>query len=184
MAMLDHPVYVVTTQTDGQMSGCLVSLAAQVSVRPSRFLVGLPRLSHTCGVASGTKYLAVHVMSRRHRALAEQFDSQTGDQTSRFIPCSWRGGPRGMPILDDSAAWFVGRTLDRIDFGDHVGYLLEPVASWAPESEEDLLYLSDFDDLEPDDIDPGHEEPHRFADRERHDGPRRYGVVRFTLDRL
>jgi len=39
MAMLDYPVFVVTTQADGQPSGCRVSFATQISVRPPRFLV-------------------------------------------------------------------------------------------------------------------------------------------------
>jgi flavin reductase (DIM6/NTAB) family NADH-FMN oxidoreductase RutF len=175
MAMLDHPVFVVTTQADGQPSGCLVSFATQVSEQPSRFLVGISKRSYACEVASRSGYLAVHVLLQRHRVLAELFGSQTGGQTSKSDPCSWRSGPWGMPILDDSAAWFVGRTLNQMDFGDHVGYLLEPVATWAPESTEDLLYLSDFDDLEP---------GSGLADCEPRDAPRRYGVVRFTLDRV
>lgn len=175
MAILDHPVYVVTTQADGQASGCLVSFATQISARPPRFLVGISKRSNTCEVAGRSEYLAVHVLLQRHRALAELFGSETARQTTKSDPCSWRSGPRGMPILDDSAAWFVGKTLDRTDFGDHVGYLLEPVATWAPESTDDLLYLSDFDDLEP---------GASLADSEPHDTPRQYGVVRFTLDRV
>ena len=36
-----------------------------------------------------------------------------------------------------------------IDAGDHVAYVLEPVATWAPESSDDRLYLFDIDDLDP-----------------------------------
>ena len=176
MEMLDHPVFVVTTQADGQPSGCLVSFATQISVRPSRFLVGLSKRSHTLGVASRSEHLAVHVLLQRDHRLAELFDDQTGDQINKFHRCSWRGGPRGMPILDDAAAWFVARTVSWSDVGDHVCYLLEPVAAWAPDCSEDLLYVSDFDDLEPDD-DPGT----GFGRREPSDAPRRYGVPKFTL---
>lgn len=34
MGMLDHPVFVVTTQADGHPAGCLVSFATQTSVQP------------------------------------------------------------------------------------------------------------------------------------------------------
>jgi len=81
-----------------------------------------------------------------------------------------------MPILDDAVAWFVGRTVSRSDVGDHVAYLLEPVAVWVPEDDEEMLYLSDLDDLE-----PGQETPYRLYDRERGESARRYGL-RFTLD--
>lgn len=151
-------MYVVTTQADGHPSGCLVGFATQTSIQPSRFLVGLSRANHTFGVASRSQYLAVHVLARRHRRLAELFGGQTGDQINKFERCSWRGGPYGMPILDDTVGWFIGRTLDRLDLGDHLGYLLEPVAVWAPECSEDLLYLCDVDDLE-----SGHEASHQFG---------------------
>jgi flavin reductase (DIM6/NTAB) family NADH-FMN oxidoreductase RutF len=189
MAMLDSPVFVVTTQADGQPSGCLVSFATQIGVRPPRFLVGIPKDHHNLGVASTFEYLAVHLLSQQGRGLAELFGDETVDQLERFRRCSWRVGPRGMPILDNAAAWFVARALNWSDVGDHVCNLLEPVAAWAPEYAEDLLYLSDFDsdvdsdvdDAEPDDDD---EPDTRFPHREPTDKTRRYGVVRFTLDGL
>ena len=183
MAMLDSPVFVLTTQADGQPAGCLVSFATQTSVQPPSFVVGMSRRSHCAEVAGRAEHLAVHVLAQRQHALAELFSSQTRDQINRFNRCSWRAGPAGMPILDDALAWFIGRTASRSDVGDHVVYLLEPVAVWAPESSEDVLYLSDLD-FDVDDDDPGHDAPHRFFDRERGDATRRYGVVRFTLDGL
>ncbi len=181
MTMLDYPVFVVTTQVDGQPTGCLVSFATQTSVRPPSFLVSMPRSSHPFATGSQAEYLAVHVLAQRQHVLAELFSSQPGDQINRFDRCSWRAGPAGMPILDDALAWFIGRTVSRSDVGGHVVYLLEPVAVWAPESSEDVLYLSDLD-FDVDDDDPGHETAHRLFDRERGDAARRYGVVRFTLD--
>jgi len=84
--------------------------------------------------------------------LARLFGGQTGDQVNKFDHCSWRTGPEGMPILDDAVAWFVGKTLERFDLGDHVGYLLEPVTGDAPERSDDLVSFADVADLE-----PGHE---------------------------
>ena len=63
--------------------------------------------------------------------------------------CSWHTGPQGMPILDDAAAWFVGKTLRRIDLGDHIGYLLEPVTGAVVEHSADLVGIADVADLEP-----------------------------------
>jgi len=180
MSMLDSPVFVVTTQVDGQPSGCLVNFATQVGVRPPRFIIAIAKTSRACAVANRATHLAVHMLSQGQHGLAELFDDQTGDETTKFARCSWRGGPQGMPVLDDAAAWFVGRTLDRADFGDHIGYLLEPAGVWAPENPEDFLYLSDLDDEDS----RGDEEPQRFLDREPVEQPRRYGVPRFTLDRF
>jgi len=183
MAMLDYPAFVVTTQSAGQPAGCLVGFATQTSVEPPRFLVGVAKGSHTFGVASLSQHLAVHVLARRHRALAELFGSQTGHQINKFDRCSWRAGPQGMPMLDDAIAWFVGRIVDRFDVGDHVAFSLEPVATWAPESsDEDPLYLSDLDDIDDDDS-GGEPDPAFFRGQPRFDVTRRYGL-RFTIDGL
>ena len=176
MAMLDSPVFVVTTQADGQPSGCLISFATQTSVQPPSFMVVLPRGAGTCEAARQNAHLAVHVLPQHNVALAELFDSETDDEADKFARCSWRGGPNGMPILDEAIAWFVGRTAHWIDIGDHVAFIVEPVAGWVPQSDEDVLYLSDLDDLE-----PGHEAPERFVLHKPAAEPRKYGL-RFTLD--
>jgi flavin reductase (DIM6/NTAB) family NADH-FMN oxidoreductase RutF len=152
VGMLDYTMFVVTTQAKGHASGCLVGFATQTSFRPPRFLVGLSRQNHTCRVAERSEHLAVHVLSRRHIGLAHLFGGQTGDQVNKFDHCSWHTGPEGMPILDDAVAWFVGKTLKRIDLGDHVGYLLEPITGDATDPSDDLVSFPDVADLE-----PGHE---------------------------
>jgi flavin reductase (DIM6/NTAB) family NADH-FMN oxidoreductase RutF len=32
-----------------------------------------------------------------------------------------------VPVLQDCASWFAGTILERIDLGDHMGFLLDPV---------------------------------------------------------
>jgi flavin reductase (DIM6/NTAB) family NADH-FMN oxidoreductase RutF len=176
MSMLDYPAFAVTTQAAGVPAGCLVAFATQTSVAPPRFLVGVAKNSHTFAVASRSQHLAVHVLARHHRVLAELFGGQTGHQINKFERGSWRTGPEGMPILDDAIAWFVGRTVNWIDAGDHVAYLLEPVATWVPETLDEPLYLSDIDD-----DDGGHVDPQRFfTGAPRTDIVRKYGT-RFTI---
>lgn len=51
----------------------------------------------------------------------------------RFTGVAWHPGPAGSPVLDEAPAWFVGRVENRIDGGDHVGFLL------APEAAENVL---------------------------------------------
>ena len=85
--MLDYTMFVVTTQADGEMSGCLVGFATQTSMHPPRFLAGISRVNHTCGVAARSDYLAVHVVERRHIGLARLFGGQTGDQVNKFDHC-------------------------------------------------------------------------------------------------
>lgn len=152
VSMLDYPMYVVTTRVGDQRAGCLVGFTSQVSIGPPRFLVGLSDKNHTYRIARDATHLAVHLLPRTHRELARLFGSETGDHTDKLARAGWHEGPHGLPVLDDAAGWFVGKILGRHALGDHVGFLLEPVAGDAPDEFEQLVTFADVHDLE-----PGHE---------------------------
>ena len=152
VAQLNYPMFVVTTAADGVSAGCLVGFASQTSIHPPRFLVGLSKRNHTFRVAGGATHLAVHVFDREHLDVVELFGGQTGDEIDKFERCSWHRGPADLPVLDEAAAWFAGRILDRFTLGDHVGHLLEPVDGSAP---HDLQRWVSFGDVR--DLQPGHE---------------------------
>ncbi|MBV9088743.1 MAG: flavin reductase family protein [Mycobacteriaceae bacterium] len=150
--LLDYPMFVVTTRAGEELGGCLVGFTSQVSIRPPRFLVGLSKRNHTYRVARRATHLTVQLLPRRHRTLARLFGGETGDHTNKFDRCAWNAGPEGLPVLDGAIGWFTGRILNRFDVGDHVGFLLDPVAGHAPERFDQLVTFSDVRDLE-----PGHE---------------------------
>jgi flavin reductase (DIM6/NTAB) family NADH-FMN oxidoreductase RutF len=152
VALLNYPMYVVTTQADGTPAGCLVGFASQTSIHPPRFLVGLSRRNHTFRVASNASHLAVHVFGHEHLDLVELFGGQTSDKVDKFDRCSWHRGPEEMPVLDDAAAWFVGEILERFSLGDHVGHLLAPVGGSPPQELKTWVSFGDVHELQ-----PGHE---------------------------
>ena len=43
VALLNYPMFVVTTQANDTAAGCLVGFASQTSIHPPRFLVGISR---------------------------------------------------------------------------------------------------------------------------------------------
>ena len=149
VSLLDYPMFVVTTRVDDDRAGCLVGFTSQTSIHPPRFLVGLSKRNHTYRVAQRASHLVVHLLERRHAELARLFGSETGDRTDKFARCEWHSGPHGLPVLDDAAGWFAGQVLDRHELGDHVGFLLEPVAGDAPDAFEQLVTFADVRDLEP-----------------------------------
>jgi flavin reductase (DIM6/NTAB) family NADH-FMN oxidoreductase RutF len=126
---LEYSMFIVTVRAGEQLAGCLVGFSCQASIDPPRFLVCLSRENHTYQVAAGAPELAVHFVPRQAEALVELFGGRTGDDVDKFSRCAWQSGPAGMPILQECPNWFVGRVLDQRDFGDHVGFLLEPVAA-------------------------------------------------------
>ena len=147
---LDYPMFVVTTNDGDELSGCLVGFATQTSIDPPRFLVCLSEKNHTLRVALRAEWLAVHVLEEGQRGLAELFGGETGDQVDKLAACAWHRGPGGVPVLDDCGAYVVGRILEHRPLGDHVGFLLEPIAAQGDDA-TDPLTLQDAED-----VDPGH----------------------------
>jgi flavin reductase (DIM6/NTAB) family NADH-FMN oxidoreductase RutF len=148
----DYPLAVVTAAAGdpAERSGCLVGFLTQCSIDPVRFLVCLSRTNHTFRVAARADVLAVHALAAHQRPLAELFGAQTGDEVDKFSRCRWRPGPHGVPLLADCPRFFVGGIRDRIELGDHTGYLLEPIRA-AGEPGPPGLMFSQVKDL-----DPGH----------------------------
>jgi flavin reductase (DIM6/NTAB) family NADH-FMN oxidoreductase RutF len=144
---LDYPMIIVTAAAGEERSGCLVGFHTQCSLDPPRYLVCISEANHTFGVAAGSEHLAVHVLDRSDRELSALFGEQTGDDVDKFARVPWHD-VRGVPVLDGPKAWFVGRVLDRVPFGDHVGHLLEPVDGAVRES-LDLLTFQQVRDMEP-----------------------------------
>jgi flavin reductase (DIM6/NTAB) family NADH-FMN oxidoreductase RutF len=146
---LDYPMYIATTSAGGVNAGCLVGFASQASINPRRFLVCLSEKNYTTTVAAAATHLAVHLVRADHLGLAQVFGEDTGDQIDKFTRCRWSIGPEEMPVLDDAAAWFVGRIQARIDFGDHVGHLLVPVHVGLRSPLAAVLSFADVRDFHP-----------------------------------
>lgn len=153
VAGFDYPMLVVTAAADGERAGCLVGFATQCSIDPPRFAVWLSVRNRTFRVAERAAALAVHVPGEDDRALAELFGGETGDEVDKFARCRWRPGPEGLPILEGVTGWFAGRVLERIeaDGGDHVGFVLEPIAGEADDDRPPLRFRQARS------IEPGHE---------------------------
>ncbi|NMK63241.1 flavin reductase, partial [Staphylococcus capitis] len=103
MCQLDQPVYVVTVRGADGPAGCLVGFAGQVSIDPPLFLAGLSEKNHTWRASQQASHLAVHIIPRAEDELVHLFGELTGDSVDKFARCTWRDGPHGVPILEQSA---------------------------------------------------------------------------------
>ena len=134
VAQLDYPMFIATVAAGDERAGCLIGFATQCSIHPARFLAGISDKNRTFRVARGAGSMAIHLVPESVAELAELFGGETGDEVDKFERSAWRPGPDGVPLLDDCPNRFVGRILERIDFGDHVGVVLEPF--FAEEDEQ------------------------------------------------
>lgn len=128
---LDYPMVIVTAAAGDHRSGCLVGFWTQCSVDPARFAIYVSDKNHTHRVASEAEALGVHVVPRGREDLARLFGEETGDEVDKFALCEWRPGPHDTPVLESCKDWFVGRIVERIDAGDHTGFIVEPVEALA-----------------------------------------------------
>lgn len=142
VARVDYPMFVVTAIADTAPSGCLAGFVTQCSIVPARFLVCVSKENHTMGTAAQTGALGVHLLGSEQLDVARIFGELTGDRSDKFAFVEWHAGVTGVPLLHECAAWFEGRVLDRVDFGDHVGHLVEPVAGGGGGAAGELWYSS------------------------------------------
>lgn len=147
---LDYPIFVVTTTNGSERAGCLVGFTTQSSIDPPRLLVCLSEANRTTAVAQDAEFLAVHVLDRREHPLASLFGGETGDDVDKFAQVEWYAGPGGVPLLAECPRRLVGRILERVPLGDHIGHLLAPIAVDSDPSGRPLS----FQDVT--DVDAGH----------------------------
>src|SRR5919197_5782198 len=151
VAQLDYPMFIATVAAGAERAGCLIGFATQCSIHPPRFLAGISDKHRTFRVAKDADSMAIHLVPDNAVALAELFGGETGDELDKFARCRWRAGPGGVPLLDDCPNRFVGRILERVDFGDHTGVVLEPFLAEEDEASGQLGFHRAKR------IEPGHE---------------------------
>lgn len=128
---LDYPMFVVTAASGEERGGCLVGFASQCSIDPARFLVCLSRKNHTYRVATGAPIspctCSAPISSRwpsssapRRATMSTSSTSAAGRRGRRVSRCS---------TTAPTASW--GRVVDRVDAGDHVGFVLDVVEASA-----------------------------------------------------
>lgn len=147
-AELDYPMLIATTGADGELAGCLVGFATQVSMSPARFLICLSDKNRTFAVAARASHLAVHYVTVGQVELARLFGEQSGDAIDKFEHCEWTMAAGGTPILTKAECWFSGPIVQVVTFGDHTGFVIEPDCGAAPELPAPLLssrQVQDFD---------------------------------------
>jgi flavin reductase (DIM6/NTAB) family NADH-FMN oxidoreductase RutF len=126
---IDYSMLIVTAAAGGHQAGCLVGFATQCSIDPPRFLVCISQNNRTLRIAEQSDGLIVHFVPAGADELVELFGAETGDDVDKFAECRWHAGPGDLPVLDDCPRWFAGRVLQRLELGDHRGFLLEPFAA-------------------------------------------------------
>ena len=127
VSALDYSMVVVTVSRRGQRAGCLVGFSTQCSIQPPRFVVCISKANATARIARRARDVGVHQLGAGQEDLARLFGEQSGDWADKFGSCRWHVDAHDVPVLDDAPAWFIGRVVSRVRFGDHTALVLAPV---------------------------------------------------------
>jgi flavin reductase (DIM6/NTAB) family NADH-FMN oxidoreductase RutF len=142
------PMYVVTAASGDERGGCLVGFSVQCSIDPLRHLVCLSKANRTFEVACAAEWLVVHALHEGDRDVASLFGEVTERDVDKFACCAWHPGPGGAPVID-GCDWFAGRIVERVDLGDHQGFVLAVADDGsAARAGERRLSFQDVRDLE------------------------------------
>lgn len=127
----------VVTVADGRRPvGFTATSFTSVSMHPPLVSFCVNRRSSSWLVLQATEHVAVHVLDAGQADLARVFSTRGVD---RFAGVGWRPGPCGVPLLNRTLGWLVGRIAARVIAGDHAIVLAEPVTvGWVEGSP--LLY--------------------------------------------
>ena len=143
------PIYIVTARAGGKRAGCIVGFASQVSIHPLRFLACVSKKNATYTVARAATRLGVHAVPKTERELATLFGGETGDEIDKFARCDWFEASDGTPLLVACPSRFLGRTVEQIDLGDHLGIVIGVEQTWHGRPDFAHLTVGDLANLEP-----------------------------------
>ncbi|HET9188245.1 MAG TPA: flavin reductase family protein [Acidothermaceae bacterium] len=143
----NQPMVIVTARDkDGERAGCLVGFSSQCAIDPPLYAVWLSVQNRTFEVARRADHLAVHLLAKNQRPLAELFGSVTDHDHDKFAHCEWDDGPYGLPILRQAAGWFAGPVRAIPSSGDHELFIVNPQVARGRLDEQPLSF-QDVKDL-------------------------------------
>lgn len=149
VAAANTSMVVVTASAGDETDACLVGFHCQCSIDPLRYAVWLSKANHTYRIASRARFLAVHWLATGDHELARAAGAVTlDDDPAKMQRVTWHAGPEGAPVLDDAAGGMVGRIEHRHDDGDHMCFVVTPVAAWHRGDASDVLRFTDVRDIE------------------------------------
>jgi flavin reductase (DIM6/NTAB) family NADH-FMN oxidoreductase RutF len=129
-------VAIITSTLDGAPYGFTATSLASLSATPPRFTFNIATTSMTWRAVAGTDLVAVHMLGGHHSDLARQF----AKARDRFEGVDWRPGPGGVPLLEGTEAWLLGKIHRRFVLGSNAVVVADVLDGGFTEATAPLLY--------------------------------------------
>ncbi|KOC90283.1 flavin reductase family protein [Winslowiella iniecta] len=115
-AFMTGVTVVTTNDRHGNPIGFTANSFSSVSLDPALLLVSIDKRSANFDNFTGCKHFAINILAEQQKETSNIFAQKIED---RFALINWRKAASGVPLIDDSSAWFDCAMHQVIDAGDH-----------------------------------------------------------------
>jgi 4-hydroxyphenylacetate 3-hydroxylase, reductase component len=107
----------------GDPVGMTVNAFMSASLDPPLVLLSVARSAASFPTMERAHRYAVHILGDEHHSISTAFARSAADGAEKFAEISWSRAEDGLPLLDDYLARLECTITDRVELGDHVGYV-------------------------------------------------------------
>lgn len=139
---ITYGLYLVSSRTDTQTSGCTVNTFGQVASNPPQVSVSINKENHTAKVIQETgMYTAVSLTESASMDLIGKFGFFCSCDVDKFEPFAVQTDVLGLPYVAEQAnARFTVKITDSVDLGTHILFIGTVVVSEVLSREEPMTY--------------------------------------------
>ncbi len=140
LRMIPYGLYVLTSESEGEIGAATVSWVTQASFAPPLLVVGVKAdsASHDIIKTSGT--FALNMLAQEQDAIASTFIRETQVENGAISGEPYHSGSTGVPVLSNATAVLECRLVDTVEKGDHsvfVGEVVDASVSNEPDGRPD-----------------------------------------------
>jgi flavin reductase (DIM6/NTAB) family NADH-FMN oxidoreductase RutF len=112
-----------TTGVRGEAVGMTANAFTSVSLDPPLVLLCVARTAASFEAMEQATRYAVHVLGDHQESVSAAFARSAADGAEKFSEIEWHRAEDGLPLLDDCLARIECTICERIELGDHIGYV-------------------------------------------------------------
>lgn len=121
------PIVAITSKDGNDINGMIANSAVRASLVPE-----MPRVSFYCfkqhyshQLISNSGRFCMHLLHRTQFHLIRALGFDSGKETAKMDKVDWTAGTAGIPVLEESYAWFQCKVINGMDAGPSTFFLGE-----------------------------------------------------------
>lgn len=112
-----------TVDPRGEPVGMTANAFTSVSLDPPLVMLCVARTAASFEAIERASRYAVHILGDHQEAVSAAFARSAADGAEKFAGIAWHRAEDGLPLLDECLARIECTITERIELGDHVGYV-------------------------------------------------------------